>query len=66
MVLQAKDKVEVDPDAIEKLMVTKDDFKSALATDCKPVSVLHITHLYVIFSQSSSPSTFTQSLSAYP
>ncbi|KAK2193402.1 hypothetical protein NP493_13g06000 [Ridgeia piscesae] len=34
--IKAKDKVEVDPDAIEKLMVTKADFKSALATDCKP------------------------------
>ncbi|KAI0225598.1 Vesicle-fusing ATPase [Lamellibrachia satsuma] len=34
--IKAKDKVEVDPEAIEKLMVTKADFMSALATDCKP------------------------------
>ena len=39
---QAKDKVEVDPEAIEKLMVCKADFMNALATDCKPVSMVVI------------------------
>ena len=56
VVLQAKDKVEVDPDAIEKLMVTKADFMSALATDCKPVSVL------VCYTHGSSSSYHFQSM----
>ena len=36
--IQASSKVEVDPDATEKLKVTRGDFLNALANDVKPVS----------------------------
>lgn len=36
--IKASSKVEVDPEAIEKLLVTRTDFMLALENDIKPVS----------------------------
>lgn len=36
--IKATNKVEVDPDAIEKLLITRKDFLHALEFDCSPVS----------------------------
>ena len=38
--LQATSKVEIDPDATDKLQVTRSDFAHALEYDVKPVSQL--------------------------
>ena len=35
--IQATSKVEIDPEAVEKLKVTMSDFRHALANDVKPV-----------------------------
>lgn len=37
--IKASSKVEVDPEAIEKLLVTRTDFMHALENDIKPVSL---------------------------
>jgi vesicle-fusing ATPase len=37
--IKAASKVEVDPGAMEKLMVTREDFLHALENDIKPVSI---------------------------
>jgi len=36
---QATSKVEIDPEAVEKLKVTMTDFRHALQNDVKPVSL---------------------------
>lgn len=36
--IKATNKVEVDPDAMEKLLITRKDFIHALEYDCTPVS----------------------------
>lgn len=38
--IKASSKVEVDPDAMEKLLVTRKDFMHALENDVKPVSYI--------------------------
>lgn len=37
--IKAASKVEVDPEAIEKLMVNRSDFLNALENDIKPVCI---------------------------
>lgn len=37
--IKATNKVEVDPDAVEKLLITRKDFIHALEYDCTPVSI---------------------------
>ena len=39
VIVQASSKVEIDPDAPEKLLVTMADFMSAIEHDIKPVSL---------------------------
>jgi len=41
--VKAGGKVQVDEDAVEKLMITSDDFEHALEHDVKPVSLLIFT-----------------------
>lgn len=43
--IKASSKVEVDPEAMEKLMVEKGDFMHALEYDIKPVSFVRISKL---------------------
>ncbi|ELU11293.1 hypothetical protein CAPTEDRAFT_178991 [Capitella teleta] len=43
--IKAKNKVEIDPDAIEKLVVTRADFMNALANDIKPAFGISIEEL---------------------
>lgn len=41
--IKATSKVEVDPDAVEKLKITRADFLHALEHDIKPVCLLQLT-----------------------
>lgn len=45
--IKASNKVEVDPEAIHKLLVNRGDFLNALENDIKPVGILLVTKTYL-------------------
>jgi hypothetical protein len=47
--IKASSKVEVDPEAMEKLMVERTDFMHALENDIKPVSLAYIYHHSIVW-----------------
>lgn len=47
--VKAGKQVELDQDAVEKLMITRDDFEYALENDVKPVSYRNVSCNYKIY-----------------
>ena len=47
--IKASSKVEVDPEALEKLMIQRDDFLNALENDIKPVRIVTNKNINLVF-----------------